>query len=150
DNRMTQRLQRTAAAVAVTMGLALTVPAAFAQTQPAQTPPAQPQQTPTQGSAAAGQPGTGPAPSDAELKDFAHAAVDVQNIRKTMQPKLAAAQSADAQTKVKAAAEKQMESAVRSNHLSLQRYVQIAQVVQTNSAIRAKVQSYMPPARSKS
>jgi hypothetical protein len=38
-----------------------------------------------------------------------------------------------------------MESAVRSNQLSLDRYVQIAKLVQTDSQVRARVQHLMPP-----
>jgi Domain of unknown function (DUF4168) len=141
---MIRRLHKTGATLAATIGLAMLAPVALAQAQSA-TPP-----QPAQASAPATQPGAGPAPNDAELKNFAHAAVDVQNIRKSIQPKLAAAKTADARKQVKQAAEKQMEAAVRGNHLSLQRYVQIANVVQTDSTVRAKVQSFMPPQPSKS
>ncbi|HEX5488613.1 MAG TPA: DUF4168 domain-containing protein [Rhodanobacteraceae bacterium] len=135
---MTGRLKRSGAAAAVTLGIAMLAPAALAQTQPAT-----PQQAPAQDSAAT--PQTGPAPSDAELKQFAGAAVDVQGIRQSLQPQLESAQTADARTKLKASAEKKMEAAVRSHQLSLQRYVQIANLVQTDSTIRAKVQKLMPP-----
>jgi hypothetical protein len=122
------------------MAIAMAAPAALAQTQPAGQTPA-----PPPAGAAATQSGAGPTPNDTELKQFAHAAVDVEQIKKSLQPKLAAAKSPDDRTKLKQNAEKKMEAAVRSNHLSIHRYVQIAQVVQQNSAIRAKVQGYMPP-----
>ncbi|HET9819099.1 MAG TPA: DUF4168 domain-containing protein [Rhodanobacteraceae bacterium] len=135
---MTGRFKRPGAAAVVTLGIAMLAPAALAQTQPAT-----PQQAPAQDSAAASQ--TGPAPSDSELKQFAGAAMDVQGIRQSLQPQIQAAQTEDARTKLKATAEKKMEAAVRSHQLSLQRYVQIANLVQTDSTIRAKVQKLMPP-----
>lgn len=134
------RFHKTGATLAVTIGLAVLAPVALAQTQPA----AQPQQAP-QGNAPAGQPAPGPAPNDAELKNFAHAALQVQSIKESVQPKLAAAKTPDDRTKVAAAAEKQMEAAVKSNQLSLQRYVQIASVVQNDSTVREKVQKLMYP-----
>lgn len=131
------RLHTTGATFAVTLGLAMLAPAALAQTAPAN------QQAPS--GTPASRSDTGPAPNDTELKHFAHAAVAVQNIRQTMQPEIVAAKTADDRTKLKQTAEKKMEAAVRSNHLSIQRYVQIATVVQKDSTIRAKVESFMPP-----
>lgn len=125
-------------ASAVALGIAMLAPAAFAQTQPA---PQQP--TPPAGNAAA--PDTGSTPNDTELKHFAKAVVEVEGIRQGLQPKLAAAKTDDERTQLKQAAEMQMESAVRSNQLSLDRYVQIAKLVQTDSQIRARVQQLMPP-----
>ena len=127
-------------ATAVALGIAMLAPAAFAQTQPA----AQ-QQTPPPGNAVASQADTGATPNDTELKHFANAVVEVQGIRQSLQPKLATAKTDDARTQLKAAAEKKMESAVQSNQLSLDRYVQIAKLVQTDSQIRARVQQLMPP-----
>lgn len=136
---MIRRFHGASATLAVAIGATLlAAPAAFAQTQP----PAQ--QPPAQGAAPAA-PNTGPAPTETELQNFAKAAVDVQNIRKTMQPQIASAKTPDARTKIEQSAEKQMEAAVRSQHLSTQRYVQIAQAVQTNPTIRAKVIKLMPP-----
>ncbi|MGH8153783.1 MAG: DUF4168 domain-containing protein [Rhodanobacteraceae bacterium] len=136
---MISRFHGTGATLAVAIGAALlAAPAAFAQTQPsAQSPPAQ--------GAAPAAPNTGPAPTETELKNFAKAAVDVQNIRKSIQPQIASAKSPDARTKIEKSAEQQMEAAVRSQHLSTQRYVQIAQAVQTNPTIRDKVIKLMPP-----
>ena len=137
---MIGRFNPTGIAAAVSLGIAMLAPAALAQTQSAT-----PQQAPTQGNAAAPQADTGPAPNDAELKNFANAAVDVQGIKQSMQPQLAAAQTADARTKLEQTAEKKMEAAVESHQLSPQRYVQIANLVQTDSTVRAKVQQFMPP-----
>lgn len=130
---------RTGLATAVSLAIAMLAPAALAQTQPA------PQQAPPQGNAAASQTDTGPAPNDTELKNFAGAAVDVESIRQSLQPQLAAAQTADARTQLQLQGEKKMEAAVESHQLSPQRYVQIANLVQTDSSVRAKVQKFMPP-----
>ena len=135
---MIERLNRTCFAAAVSLGIAMLAPAALAQTQPANPPQA------PQGNAAA-QPAPGPAPNDAELKNFADAAVDVQNIRQSLQPQLAAARTADARTQLQQSAEKKMEAAVESHQLSPHRYVQIANLVQTDDTIRAKVEKLMPP-----
>lgn len=84
-------------------------------------------------------------PNDTELKSFAGAAVDVESIRQSLQPQLAAARTADARTKLQQPGEKKMEAAVESHQLSPQRYVQIANLVQTDSGVRARVQKMMPP-----
>jgi hypothetical protein len=137
---MTGRFNRTGIAAAVSLAIAMLAPAALAQSQTT------PQQAPPQGNAAAPQAtGTGPAPNDTELKNFADAAMDVQGIKQSLQPQLASAQNADARTKLEAQAEKKMEAAVESHQLSPQRYVQIANLVQTDSGVRAKVQKFMPP-----
>jgi hypothetical protein len=127
-------------ATAVALGIAMLAPAAFAQNQLATQ-----QQTPPPAGAAASQSDTGATPNDTELKHFADAVVEVQGIRQNLQPQLANAKTEDARTQLKADAEKKMESAVRSNQLSLDRYVQIAKLVQTDSQVRARVQQLMPP-----
>lgn len=132
-------LNRTGIAAAVSLAIAMLAPAALAQTQPA------PQQAPSQDNAAASQTDTGPAPSDTELKNFAGAVVDVQNIKNSLQPQLAAAKTADARTQLQQSGEKKMEAVVESHQLSPKRYVQIANLVQTDSSVRAKVQKFMPP-----
>lgn len=141
---MIQRLHRLGAAAALTLGATVLAPLAFAQTPPPTQEQAPTQQAPTQAA-----PNPGPAPTNEELVDFAHAATDVVNIRKSTEPKLQAAKSDDARTKLQQAAEKQMEAAVRNNHLSVQRYEQIAMVVQTNAEVRQKVLQIMQnPAKS--
>jgi len=138
ENAMIRPINRTGLAAAVSLAIAMLAPAALAQNQPAA------QQAAPQANAAAPQ-AEGPAPNDTELKNFAGAAVDVQNIRQSLQPQLAAAQTADARTKLQQSGEKKMEAAVESHQLSPQRYVQIANLVQTDSSVRAKVQQFMPP-----
>ena len=132
-------LNRTGIAAAVSLAIAMLAPAALAQTQPT------PQQAPPQGNAAASQTDTGPAPTDTELKNFAGAVVDVQNIKNSLQPELASAKTPDDRTKLKDSAEQKMEAVVESHQLSPKRYVQIANLVQTDSSVRAKVQKFMPP-----
>ena len=136
---MIRSLNRTGIAAAVSLAIAMLAPAALAQTQPT------PQQAPPQGNAAASQTDTGPAPTDTELKNFAGAVVDVQNIKNSLQPELASAKTPDDRTKLKDSAEQKMEAVVESHQLSPKRYVQIANLVQTDSSVRAKVQKFMPP-----
>jgi|SRR5690348_3795931 hypothetical protein len=136
---MNGRLHPSRVAIAVALAVAMSAPAALAQTQPAN-----PQQTPP-ANAAAAQADTGPAPSDAELKNFAQAIVEVQGIKDSVQPQLATAKTPDDRTKLQQAAEKKMEAAVESHQLSPHRYVQIATLVQTDSTVRAKVQKLLPP-----
>jgi hypothetical protein len=138
ENAMIGSLNRTGIVAAVSLAIAMLAPAALAQTQPA------PQQAAPQGNAAS-QTDTGPAPSDTELKNFAGAVVDVQNIKNSLQPQLASAKTPDDRTKLKQSAEQKMEAAVESHQLSPKRYVQIANLVQTDSSVRAKVQQFMPP-----
>lgn len=141
---MNGRFHQSSIAIAVALAIAMAAPAALAQPQPVG------QQQATPSSAPAGQPGAGATPNDTELKHFAQAAVQVQSIKKTMQPEIASAKTPDARNKLQQTAEKKMETVVRNNDLSLHRYVQIAQLVQTNSTIRARVQKLMPPQQSKS
>lgn len=134
---MNGRFNRTGVAIAAALGIAMLAPTALAQTQPAAPP-----QAPAQNAAA--QPNTGPAPSDAEIKNFAGAVVDVQHIQQSMQPELAAAKTPDARTKLQQSAEKEMEAAVQSHQLTPQRYVQIATLAQTDDSVRAKIQKLLP------
>ena len=136
---MNGRLHPSRVAIAVALAVAMSAQAALAQTQPAN-----PQQTPP-ANAAAAQADTGPAPSDAELKNFAQAIVEVQGIKDSVQPQLASAKTPDDRTKLQQTAEKKMEAAVESHQLSPHRYVQIATLVQTDSTVRAKVQKLLPP-----
>jgi hypothetical protein len=135
---MNGRFHRSSIALAVSLAVAMSAPAALAQTQPAnppQTPPA----------ATTAQADTGPAPSDTELKNFAQAIVEVQGIKDSVQPRIAAATNPDDRTRLQQSAEKKMEAAVESHQLSPHRYVQIATLVQTDSNVRAKVQKLLPP-----
>lgn len=136
---MNGRFHFSRVALAAALATAMSAPAAFAQTQPANPPPTPP------ANAAAGQSDTGPAPNDTELKNFAQAIVEVQGIKDSLQPELAGAKTPDDRTKLQAAAEKKMEAAVESHQLTPHRYVQIANLVQTDSAVRAKVQKLLPP-----
>lgn len=132
---MIQRIQRTAIAASMALAAGLIAPAVLAQTQaPAQQAPA---------TSASMRPDTGPAPTDAELQNFAHAAEQVIDIRKVAEPKLAAAKDQGTRTQLQQGAEKQMEAAIEQHHLSVQRYEQIAMAVQTDSTVRAKVLKLM-------
>lgn len=136
---MTLRLHRKSVTLAVALGIAALTPAAFAQTPP----PAQPQASTQATTAATNKPDTGSAPTSAELQHFADAARDVQSIKQSVQPQMAKARNADDRTKLKVAAEKKMEAAVREHHLSVHRYEQIAMAAQTDPSIRAKLMKLM-------
>ncbi|HEX5959746.1 MAG TPA: DUF4168 domain-containing protein [Rhodanobacteraceae bacterium] len=131
---MNPRLHRMGAIVAVALGAGMLAPVALAQAQQA----AQPQQAPSQDQATAPT-NTGPAPTDAELQHFAQAARAVQTIKQTAQPQIAQAKNVDDRTRLQQSAEQKMESAVRNNGLSIQRYEQIAMVAQTDSKVRTKL-----------
>lgn len=140
---MQPRLRRIGSAVAIAIGAAALAPLAFAQQHPA----AQ-SQAPTHAATPSAS-SAGPAPTDAELRDFAHAAKDVQYIREQAQPQIDIAKTPDDRAKLQLAAEHQMEAAVRNNHLTVQRYQQIAMAAQTNATIRTKVMKLLgPPAAS--
>ncbi|HEX7381030.1 MAG TPA: DUF4168 domain-containing protein [Nevskiaceae bacterium] len=131
---MNQPFHRIGVTAAVVLGLGVLAPGAFAQTG---APAAQaPQQQAAPGMA---QPDTGPAPSDSELKHFVAAALDVQHIARGAEPQIEAAKSAADRANLQQAAEKKMEAAVKKQHLSVQRYQQIAMVIQTNHSVQAKV-----------
>lgn len=130
----------------VAMALAITsVPAwaAFAQTSV----PAQQTSQPT--SKAPAKPDIGSAPSGAELDRFAHAAVQVGNIKRTAGPEIEAASSKADRAKLEQATVKRIKTAIRSHHLSVHRYLQIIAYVQAHPAEQQKVvalmRQLMPP-----
>jgi hypothetical protein len=139
---MTLTLTKIGAAAAMALGIGIMTPAAFAQAAPPS------QQAPSQGPKAMSRPATGPTPTNAELQHFAHAARDVQSIRQAAQPQISKTKNPDARTQLQKAAEQKMEAAVRSHHLSVHRYEQIAMVAQTDSTIRAKLVKLMQKASS--
>ncbi|HEX7338712.1 MAG TPA: DUF4168 domain-containing protein [Rhodanobacteraceae bacterium] len=125
---------------ALFLGVSLLASTAFAQTPH---PTTQPQATSGQQAAVA-------APTDTELKNFAHAAEGIAGIKQTAQKQLMTAKDSSARTKLEQAAQQKMKATIVSNHLSVQRYIQIAKVVQTNQTVRAKVLKMIQPAPSHS
>lgn len=134
---MTQHLKRIGIATAVIFGASVLAPAVFAQAPAQRQAPTQQQTSPQ--TAPQNKPDLGPKPSDSELKHFVHAAMDVQSIAHQAQPKLQSAKDNADRVKIQQAAEKKMEAAVKTHHLSVHRYQQIAMAMQTDQSIRAKV-----------
>ncbi|HEU0195781.1 MAG TPA: DUF4168 domain-containing protein [Nevskiaceae bacterium] len=126
---MTQQFHRAAIAAAALLSIGVLAPTAFAQT-PAQAPA--PAQQP------AAKPNLGPAPSEAELKNFVGAAVDVNKISKAAIPQIQGAKGNAERTKLQQTAETKMQAAVHEHHLTVQRYQQIAMAVQTSPQLRKK------------
>jgi len=71
-------------------------------------------------------------PSDAELKSFAGAVVEVHRISDAYIPKLEAAGTADEEQKLEAAALREMVHAVENEGLSVEKYEEILTQAQTN------------------
>jgi len=73
-----------------------------------------------------------PPPTDAELKSFAGAVVEVHRINDAYIPKLEAADTADEEQKLEAAALREMVQAVEKEGLSVEKYEQILTLAQTD------------------
>ena len=71
-------------------------------------------------------------PSDAELKSFAGAVVEVHRINDAYIPRLEAAGTADEEQKLEAAALREMIQAVEKEGLSVEKYEEILTQTQTN------------------
>jgi hypothetical protein len=71
-------------------------------------------------------------PTDAELKSFAGAVVEVHRINDAYIPKLEAADTADEEQKLEAAALREMIQAVEKEGLSVEKYEQILTLAQTD------------------
>lgn len=108
-----------------------------------------PQQAPQPTSKAPAKPDAGSAPSGAELDRFAHAAVQVGNIKRAAGPEIEAAPSKTDRTKLEQATVKRIKTAIRSHDLSVDRYLQIIAYVQAHPAEQQKVvalmRQLMPP-----
>ncbi|HEY2816386.1 MAG TPA: DUF4168 domain-containing protein [Casimicrobiaceae bacterium] len=75
------------------------------------------------------------APSDAELKSFAGAVVEVHRINDSYIPKLEAAGTAAEEQKLEAAALHEMVQAVENEGLSVEKYEEILKQAQTNREV---------------
>ena len=86
-----------------------------------------------------------PAPSysDAELKSFAVAALEVQRINDAYLPKLKTASTPDEQKQVEKVATDEMVKAVEKEGMSVDKYKQIMNHAQTNPEIADKVMKHI-------
>lgn len=87
--------------------------------------------------------------SDAELKSFAVAALDVQRIRDTYLPRLHAAATPEEQQKVRIEASNQMVQAVEQRGLSVDKYTEIARQAQARPEIAEQIQRHVDEAAAK-
>lgn len=94
-------------------------------------------------------PDAGSEPSRAELDRFAHAVVEVGNIRRAARSGIAGAATPAARIKLEDATVRKIKAAIRGNQLSVHRYLQIVAFVQTHPAVQKKVvalmKQLMPP-----
>lgn len=109
----------------VTLALAA-IAVAWLAAAPAQTP-----QSPSDGAVASAKKPSSP-PTDAELKSFAGAAVEVHRINDAYVPKLEAAGTVDEERKLEAAALREMVQAVENEGLSVDKYEEILTQAQTD------------------
>jgi len=94
--------------------------------------PAQTTQSESAKNTPAAQKSTSRPPSDAELKSFAGAVVEVHRINDAYIPKLEAAGTADEEQKLEAAALREMVQAVENEGLSVEKYEDILTQAQTS------------------
>ncbi|MGH8147771.1 MAG: DUF4168 domain-containing protein [Rhodanobacteraceae bacterium] len=91
----------------------------------------------------------GPAPTDTELDHFAHAIIATGNIKRAARPGIVNAPTPADRAKLDHATANAIKAAIRSNHLSVQRYLQIITFVQGHPATQMKVVALlkllMPP-----
>ena len=81
--------------------------------------------------------------SDADLKSFVIAALEVERISDTYLPKLKAAKTAEEQQQVESAASREMVKAVENKGISVDKYQEIATEAQANPAIAARVKQHI-------
>jgi hypothetical protein len=118
----------------------LTAGAAFAQAPAQSTPaPSTPAAKPADAPAAAATPAS-PTVSDAELKRFAALGRSVKTIMDQHQPAIAAAADAAAKAKEESAMSGELQVAVTDAGFTVQRYNEIAQAMQKDASLFARMQ----------
>lgn len=114
----------------------------------AQTPAAsQSTATPPKASAKATMPNTGLLPTPTELRHFVAAAFAVQKIGRQVRPELKQANNDQERIKLQRQAERKMKAAVRAHHLSVTRYQQIYEAMQTDPSVRKQVEELVQARR---
>jgi len=83
---------------------------------------------------------TAPTYSDAELKSFAAAVVEVHRINDQYIPRLQAASTPDEEEQIEAAALREMVQAVEKEGLSVEKYEEILTQAQTNRGVAERLQ----------
>ncbi len=82
-----------------------------------------------------------------DLKTYAVAALEVKKISETYQPQLQAAKSPDEQKAVQQEAMQKMAEAVQNNGLSVQKYNQITDTMQSSPEVAKQVEGYLAEAQ---
>jgi hypothetical protein len=85
--------------------------------------------------------------SDAELKSFADAALEVKHIKETYIPKMEAADNEEEQQKLKQAAIKEMTQAVEQRGLKIDRYQEILAAALQRPDLAQRVGKYLSQPR---
>ena len=80
--------------------------------------------------------------SDAQLKSFAEASLEVERLSQEWSPKIAAAGTAQEQAKARGEAMEQMAEAVEQKGLSVQEYNEIVNAAQTDPETARTVETY--------
>ncbi len=80
-----------------------------------------------------------PAPTPAELDDFARAIIATGNIKRAARPGIEGATTAANRARLEQAATRRIKAAIRSDHLSVRRYLEIVAFVQAHPAAQAQV-----------
>ena len=80
--------------------------------------------------------------SDAQLKSFAEASLEVERLSQEWSPKIAAAWTAQEQAKARGEAMEQMAEAVEQKGLSVQEYNEIVNAAQTDTETARTVETY--------
>jgi len=81
--------------------------------------------------------------SDAELKSFAVALVEVHRINDSYTQKLASAQSPEEQQQIRDTASKEMVRAVETEGMSVEKYKEILSQAQNNPAVAERVKEHI-------
>ena len=87
--------------------------------------------------------------SDAELRSFADAALEVKHIKETYLPKMQAADNELEQEKLKQAAIKEMTQAVEQRGLKIDKYQEILAAALTRPELAQKVGKYLSQPRAR-
>jgi GTP1/Obg family GTP-binding protein len=85
--------------------------------------------------------------TDAELRAYAVAAVEIQRISEEWQPRLQATRDAEEQTQLRRQAEAEMIEAIRAEDLSLAQYNEIYRLAQSDPNVRQRITTYMQQAQ---
>lgn len=88
-----------------------------------------------------------PSVSDAELKSFAVAVLEVQRINDTYMPRFEAAKTPEEQQQVENAASKEMVKAVEKQGMTVDKYKEILSLAQKNPQVAERIKQHIKSAQ---